>query len=172
MHLENGIMTFRKLVLGLVITVVSLTAIASATQLILQLAANAAAWIDPDQEPVRKVPTSITGDNVYVAWWANNTANNNEEVIFRASTDVGITFGGKINLSNTTNADSTRAEIDSDADSVVVTWWETNQTDYAPVMRVSNNNNGETFGPILNLARNGTVITSIGSEEEEPADGE
>ncbi len=165
MHLENGIMISRKLVLGLIITAVSLTAIVSATPLISQQAANAAEWIDPDTEPVKNAPPSITGDNVYVAWWANNTANNNEEVIFRASTDGGITFGDKINLSNTTNADSTRAEIDSEADSVVVTWWETNQTDDVPVMRVSNNN-GETFGPILNLGSNGTIITA-GAEEAE-----
>jgi hypothetical protein len=51
---------------------------------------------------------------------------------------------------------STRVEIDSDADSVVVTWWETNQTDDTPVMRVSNDN-GETFGPTLRLATNGTI---------------
>jgi hypothetical protein len=42
----------------------------------------------------------------------------NDEVIFRASTDSGKTFGDKINLSNTTDADSTRVEMDSDADSV------------------------------------------------------
>ncbi len=54
------------------------------------------------------------------------------------------------------NAGSTRAEIDSDADSVVVTWWETNQTSDVPVMRVSNDN-GETFGPMLMLAINGTI---------------
>jgi hypothetical protein len=71
----------------------------------------------------RAAPPAITAENVYVAWWTNNTANNNEEILFRASTDGGATFGDKINLSNTTDADSTRAEIDSDADSVVVTWW-------------------------------------------------
>jgi hypothetical protein len=70
--------------------------------------------------------------------------------MFRASTDGGKTFGDKINLSNTTNADSTRVEIDSDGNSVVVTWWETNQTDDTPVMKVSNDK-GETFGPALNL---------------------
>ena len=102
----------------------------------------------------RKAPPAITGDNVYVAWWTNQTGNN--EVLFRASTDGGTTFGDKINLSNTTDADSTRAEIDSDADSVVVTWWETNQTDDTPVMRVSNDN-GATFGPVLTLATNGTI---------------
>jgi hypothetical protein len=40
--------------------------------------------------------------------------------MFRASKDGGATFDDKINLSNTTEADSTRVEIDSDADSVVV----------------------------------------------------
>jgi hypothetical protein len=68
----------------------------------------------------------------------------------------GATFGDKINLSNTTNADSWKAEIDSDADSVVVTWWETNQTSDTPVMRISTDN-GATFGPIMNLVTNGTI---------------
>jgi hypothetical protein len=109
----------------------------------------------------RKAPPAITADNVYVSWWTNNTVNNNEEIMFRASTDGGATFGEKINLSNTTDAASTRTEIDSDADSVVVTWWETNQTSDTPVMKVSTDN-GATFGPMLTLAINGT----IGAEEE------
>ncbi len=99
-------------------------------------------------------PPAITGDNIYVAWWSNKTGN--DEVMFRASTDAGKTFGDKINLSNTTGADSTRVEIDSDANSVVVTWWETNQTSDMPVMKVSNDN-GKTFGPLLKLATNGTI---------------
>ena len=107
-------------------------------------------------------PVAITGDNVYVAWWTNNTANKNEEVNFRASTDGGQTFGDKINLSNTIDKDSTNVTIDADADSVVVTWWESNQTSETPVMRVSNDN-GATFGPVLNLATNGT----IGAAEQE-----
>jgi hypothetical protein len=115
----------------------------------------------------RKAPPAISGENVYVAWWTNNTANNNEEILFRASTDGGATFGDKINLSNTTNADSWKAEIDSDADSVVVTWWETNQTADTPVMRVSADN-GATFGPMLRLATNGT----IGEAAEEGEEGE
>jgi hypothetical protein len=104
-------------------------------------------------------PVVITGENVYVAWWTNNTANNNEEVNFRASTDGGQTFGEKINLSNTTDKDSSRVEIDADADSVVVTWWESNQTSDTPVMRISNDN-GATFGPVLTLATNGTISVS------------
>jgi hypothetical protein len=79
------------------------------------------------------------------------------------STDTGISFGDKINLSNTTAADSTRAEIDSDADSVVVTWWESNQTADTPVMKVSSDN-GATFGPMLVLATNGTIGEAEGGE--------
>ena len=104
--------------------------------------------------PDRKAPPAISGDNIYVAWWTNETGN--DEVMFRASTDAGQTFGDLINLSNTTDADSTRVEIDADADSVVVTWWEANQTSDTPAMRVSNDN-GETFGPTLQLSTNGTI---------------
>src|SRR5919107_2061798 len=93
----------------------------------------------------------------------------NGEVMLRASTDGGSIFGDKINLSNTTNADSWRAEIDSDADSVVVTWWEENQTSDTPVMRVSNDN-GATFGPMLMLATNGTIGEGEAEESEEEAE--
>ena len=40
----------------------------------------------------RKAPPAITGNNVYVAWWTNTTGN--DEVMFRASTDVGETMFG------------------------------------------------------------------------------
>jgi hypothetical protein len=116
----------------------------------------------------RRAPASVSGDNIYVAWWTNNTSNNNEEVNFRASTDGGQTFGDKVNLSNTTDIDSSNVEIDSDGDSVVVTWWETNQTGETPVMRLSNDN-GATFGPLLRLALNGTIGDVA---EEEPEEGE
>jgi hypothetical protein len=107
----------------------------------------------------RKAPPAITGDNVYVAWWTNKSGN--DEVMFRASTDKGQTFGDKINLSNTPNADSTKVEIDSDTNNVVVTWWETNQTASTPVMKISTDN-GKTFGPLLKLAANGTIGSSSG----------
>jgi len=117
------------------------------------------AFVSTGEIEQRKAPPAITGDNVYVAWWTNKTGNN--EVFFRASTDKGQTFGDKINLSNTPNAESTRVQIDSDANSVVVTWWETNQTASIPVMKISTDN-GKTFGPILNLSTNGTIGSSGG----------
>jgi hypothetical protein len=32
---------------------------------------------------VRRAPPLVVGDNVYGAWWSNNTANGNNEVLFR-----------------------------------------------------------------------------------------
>jgi hypothetical protein len=139
--------------------VVSITVIVGTTQ----QPADGKTWLPSN---FAEAPVAISGDSIYIAWWTNNTANNNEEVMFRASTDGGATFGDKINLSNTTNAGSTRAEIDSDADSVVVTWWETNQTSDTPVMRVSTDN-GATFGPMLMLATNGTIGEAAEEEPEE-----
>jgi hypothetical protein len=106
-----------------------------------------------------RAPIAVSGDNIYVAWWTNKTANNNEEVMFRASNDAGATFGDKINLSNTTDADSTRAEIAAEGADVVVTWWETNQTSDTPIARISNDG-GQTFGPVLMLATNGTIAST------------
>jgi hypothetical protein len=101
-----------------------------------------------------RAPIATSGDNVYITWWSNKTGN--EEVMFRASTDNGATFGDKINLSNTTAADSDDAEIAASGDNVYVTWWERNETSDQPVARVSNDN-GATFGPMLMLATNGTI---------------
>jgi hypothetical protein len=110
---------------------------------------------------VSAAPAVVSGDNIYIAWWTNNTENGNEEVMFRASSDGGATFSNKTNLSNTTDADSWRVEIAGEGENVIVSWWETNQTSDTPVARVSNDG-GETFSPILRLATNGT----IGSTEE------
>jgi hypothetical protein len=59
-----------------------------------------------------------------MTWWTNNTANQNEEVMFRASTDAGATFYDKMNLSNTTDSDSWNVEIGAEGTNVYVSWWE------------------------------------------------
>jgi len=100
-------------------------------------------------------PIAISGENVYIVWFSD-MPNNNSEVFFRASNNGGATFGDKINLSNTTTADSTDAEIAADGDEVIVTWWERNQTSNEPVFRASVDN-GLTFGPLLKLGTNGTI---------------
>ena len=89
------------------------------------------------------IPIATSDNNVYVTWWTNKTGN--DEIMFRASTDTGVTFGDKMNLSNTTEADSDDAEIAASGNSVYVTWWERNDTSDEPVARVSNDN-GATFG--------------------------
>jgi hypothetical protein len=76
--------------------------------------------------------------------------------LFRVSSDGGASFSDKVNLSNTNDSESERVELDSDGESVIVTWWETNQTDEIPIMRASDDN-GETFGPTLRLVTNGTI---------------
>jgi hypothetical protein len=88
--------------------------------------------------------------------------------MFRASNDGGQTFGDKINLSNTTEADSWRVEVAGEGADVVVTWWETNQTNDTPMARVSTDG-GQTFGPLLMLGMNGTL--SSGEAEGEAVPG-
>jgi hypothetical protein len=161
---KNGIKIAATLTTTILLVLALTTTVATTTQL-------AYSWIDPITDPTRqepKAPPVISGENVYVVWWTDKgTPNTNGEVMFRASTDGGATFGNKTNLSNTTTADSVDAEISAEGGNVVVTWWERNQTSDTPVMRVSNDN-GETFGPVLNLAANGT----LGVEEEEEEGGE
>jgi hypothetical protein len=90
-----------------------------------------------------------------------NSKTGNDEVIFRAATDKGETFGDKINLINTPNADSTRVGIDSDANSLVVLWWETNETSDTPVKKISTDN-GKTFGLLLSCQLMGRLLAMLG----------
>jgi hypothetical protein len=110
---------------------------------------------------IEKAPVAISGDNIYITWWTNKTANGDGEVMFRASNDGGQTFGDKINLSNNTVTNSVDAEIAAEGENVAVTWWERNSTSNEPVAKISTDN-GQTFGPVMRLAANGT----IGSSEE------
>jgi hypothetical protein len=110
-------------------------------------------------EALKAAPVVVSGNHVYVAWFTNeNTVNSNFEVGFRASNDSGATFGPITNLSNTANSDSINAEIAAEGKTVIVSWWEKNQTSMVPVARVSTDN-GQTFGPRLNITANpfGTI---------------
>ena len=145
----------KKFTMG-VIAIMTLITLGTTTLAI--LAAESAYGVDTQKkgEPA-KIATS--GDNTYIAWGSNNTAH--PEIMFRASTDGGKTFGEKINLSNTTNVDSVDREIAASGSNVFVAWWERgNQTDQA-VMKISADN-GKTFGPMLKLAANGTIGSSGG----------
>jgi hypothetical protein len=105
-------------------------------------------------------PMALSGDNnVYVVWWTNKSGN--WEVMFRSSNDGGATFGDKINLSNSPEADSTNAEIIAAGNNVYVSWWETSLTTGSSesVLRVSTDA-GQTFGPAVMLGTNGTITTT------------
>jgi len=104
--------------------------------------------------------SSVTsGDNVYIVWASNKTGA--PDVMFRASADGGQTFNDKINLSNSTSADSTDAAISAEGGTITVTWWETNETSQEPLVRTSSDF-GATFGPVLKLSNNGTISAEGG----------
>jgi hypothetical protein len=106
---------------------------------------------------------SQDGDNVYIVWWTNKSEN--WEVMFRASTDGGQTFGDKINLSNSSDTESQDAEIVATGENnVYVSWWETSAETGSSesVLRVSTDA-GQTFAPILMLGANGTINTTTGN---------
>ena len=104
--------------------------------------------------PVFLAPISISGNNVYVSWSSNKTGGN-FEVMFRASTDNGKTFGPKINLSNTPRVDSMDPSIAASGNNVYVSWWErANKISNEPILRISNDS-GKTFGPVMHLAIDG-----------------
>ncbi len=88
--------------------------------------------------------------------------------MFRSSNDGGATFTDKINLSNTTEADSWRVVIHGEGDNVVVSGWEMNRTSDVPVARVSNDSEA-TFGPLMMLDANGTLgsgeAEAVGAQE-------
>jgi hypothetical protein len=104
------------------------------------------------------IATSSSGDHAYVTWWSNKTGN--DEVMFKASTDGGKTFGDKMNLSNSPKSESQDVQIAAAGNNVYVTWWERNQTMNEPVIKVSNDN-GKTFGEKIMLSNNATTAKPL-----------
>jgi hypothetical protein len=146
-----------------VISISVVTTAASLTNPLLQSAA-AQGFIDQESdfvvEPKAPMAASQDGNNVYIVWWTNKSEN--WEVMFRASNDGGQTFGDKINLSNSLDAESQNAEIVAAGNNnVFVSWWETSPETGSSesVLRVSTDA-GQTFGPMIMLGMNGTITTT------------
>jgi hypothetical protein len=175
MHLNKSKNNNYKVTAATFLTLATMIILVAGTAVIVPSALHPASAVrlvteDGITERSARAPSVVTGENVYIAWW-NGTAGEPDiqtDVMFRASTDGGATFSDKIDLSNTTDADSWRVEIAGEGDNVVVSWWETNQTSDIPVARISTVA-GETFGPMLRLATNGTIS---GTEEVGAAAGE
>jgi hypothetical protein len=154
-----------KPILGVIIGITLVTITLSITSPMLLLQQAEAFTIPGVGKSEPKAPMVASGDNLYIVWWSNKSGN--WEVMFRASNDTGETFDDKINLSNSTDADSQNAEIVAQDDNVYVSWWETstnpaNKTSES-VLRISNDN-GNTFGPILMLGTNGTLTGGGGGQ--------
>jgi hypothetical protein len=117
-----------------------------------------ASFVTKNITPVLLAPMAVLGNNVYVTWWTNNSGD--WEVMFRASTDDGKTFGPIINLSNSSGVVSDNASIAASGNNVYVSWWErANQTINEPVMKVSIDN-GKTFGQRI-ILNNSTSVAAI-----------
>ena len=142
-------------ILGVLLTIVlldvgitTITAIPAGTTTIGQLAYGKA-FLPSNFATERQAPIATSDDSLYIAWWTNKTGN--DEVMFKASTDSGKTFGDKINLSNSSNSESQDVQIAASGSNVYVTWWERNQTMNEPILRISNNN-GKVFGEKIILS--------------------
>ena len=91
---NNTIVTAAKVLSLAAILVVAIVVVTITTSPLTALASRSGdgeGFIDPIVG-LRKAPTVVSGDNIYIAWWTNNTENGNEEVMFRASSDGGQTF--------------------------------------------------------------------------------
>ena len=124
---------------------------ATENQNVMKKASNASTF-----EVTEPAIIATSDENVYVVWGSNDIAGNNTEVMFRASNDGGQTYKDKINLSNSSNLNSTDFDMQATENNVIVSWWETNFTSAEPVI-IFSNDHGTTFGPVLRLTANGTI---------------
>ena len=108
--------------------------------------------------PVFLVPIDAVGEDVYFAWSANKTGN--FEIFFTMSPDSGKDFQTAINLSNSSEAESTDVSLKAQGKNVYVSWWENYKNGTrTPVIKVSNDN-GKSFGDkvfLSNLIRLNTL---------------
>jgi hypothetical protein len=117
---------------------------------------------------------AIQGSNVYIIW-IDDTYDNNEKVLFRASKDYGNSFGNILTVSENDNngnitGKSYNAELAASANNVYVVW-ERNSTEiglttrnlssnrtsyeqYNQVLIRTSNNSGDTFNDIGSIANN------------------
>ena len=109
------------------------------------------------QDALEATWMAASNSNVYVLSWDNKTGN--WEVFLAKSTDGGQTFeNNTINLSNSTDTRSDDAHIDTEGENVYVTWWETAKNGTRTPLFTASNDDGETFGPVMNIAANGTIV--------------
>jgi hypothetical protein len=148
--------------LRFIIVVITLAITIAVTPTLLQIQSANASVISSTSRLIGGT-IAVSGSNVYAAWWNNKTGD--FEVMFRASTDNGHTFGPKINLSNSPGVASTDAQMGAEGKNVYVIWWETSGHTAEPFLRISYDN-GKTFGEkiMLSNATSATPLTSGSSK--------
>jgi hypothetical protein len=109
-------------------------------------------------------PIAASGDNVYLTWATNKTGN--WEVMFRASNDSGKTFADKINLSNSSAADSLSPDVSASDENVYVSFQDARGGNVDTYIRTSTDG-GNTFGPLIKINGTGTLLQK--SEVRPPA---
>jgi hypothetical protein len=139
--------------IGVIVGITLLTTLAQQAYAAIEDGAQIRETTQTFEQKRKAAPIATSENSVYIAWWSNKTGN--DEIMFKASTDAGKTFGEKMNLSNSNNSESQDAQIAASGNNVYVSWWERNQTMNEPVMRVSNDD-GKSFGPIIMLSNNAT----------------
>lgn len=155
-HASQILVYHTKVILGisLWISLVATTLVSAASSFLTQQSVSAAALSSEfGKDNKTTAPIVISGNNVYIAWWTNTTGNN--EVMFRASTDGGKTFGNKINLS-TSRDSSSNVDIAASGNNVYVTWWEKSDGKDQPMIRISHDG-GQTFGKATMLTAKPTA---------------
>jgi hypothetical protein len=100
-------------------------------------------------------PVAAIGDKVYVTWATNKSGN--WEVMFRASNDSGRTFGDKINLSNTPNADSIDPSVAADGENNVYVSLLDSSRGSVDTYVTTSTDSGKTFGPLVKINGTGTL---------------
>ena len=99
-------------------------------------------------------PVAAIGEKVYITWATNKSGN--WEVMFRASNDSGRTFGEKINLSNSPNADSFDPSVSANGENIVSVSLHDSRNGNVDTYVTTSTDGGKTFGPLVKINGTGT----------------
>ena len=99
-------------------------------------------------------PVAAIGEKVYITWATNKSGN--WEVMFRASNDSGRTFGEKINLSNSPNADSFDPSVSANGENIVSVSLHDSINGNVDTYVTTSTDGGKTFGPLVKINGTGT----------------
>ena len=127
---------------GIIVVASILPQLSSATRMSSEEVLSARTYSSP------RASIAASDSNVYVSWWDNRTAGNNE-IFFARSTDNGQTFDEAVNLSNSTGA-SADNQITAQDNNVYVAWWD-NKTGNWEVYSRTSTDGGETFDEAVML---------------------